>query len=211
MRSACWSSTCRSPQRRFGARCMALRVNRRRLVYALAASLAIHALVLAVRFPGDIGSRGLPRPMVAYLAPAEAPGVFPAASGPPVANARPPKRVLPGPAPEALPAAASAEPVLDEKTSVARYRYELIAAAVPYKRYPREAVEAGWEGDVRLGVAINASGGTDVSVEASSGQPALDEQAVEAFRAAAPRVALPLALRGQSFNVEVLAVYSLRD
>jgi TonB family protein len=189
---------------------MALRVNRLRLAYALAASLAIHALALAVRFPGDLGSRGSPRPMVAYLAPAEAPAVLPAASAPRIAKASSPKRGVSAPVPDAG-AAPSAEPVLDEKTSLARYRYELIAAALPYKRYPRQAVEAGSEGDVRLRVAINASGGTDVSVEMSSGQPVLDEQAVEAFRAAAPRVALPPALRGQSFNVEVLAVYSLRD
>ena len=190
---------------------MALRVKRRRLVYALVASLAIHALVLALRFPADIGSRGAPKPIVAYLALAEAPAALATAAGPPIAKPRPPKRGAAPPAPEASPAAPSAEPVLDEETSLARYRYQLIAAALPYKRYPREAVEAGSEGDVRLRVAINASGGTDVSVQVSSGQPVLDEQAVEAFRAAAPRVALPLALRGQSFNVEVLAVYSLRD
>ena len=99
---------------------------------------------------------------------------------------------------------------MDEKTSIARYRYELIGAALKFKRYPREAVEAGLEGDVLVRVAVGASG-VAVSVERSSGQALLDAQAVDAFREAAPRVALPAVLRGQSFNVEVVAVYSLRD
>jgi len=190
---------------------MALRVNRRRLLYALAASLAIHALVLALRFPVGAGSRGSPQPMVAYLAPAEAPVALPAASGPAVAKPRPPKRVAPATAAEPPLAAPSAEPVMDEKTSIARYRYDLIGAARAYKRYPREAVDAGLEGDVLVRVVVGESGMADVTVERSSGQALLDAQAVQAFQEAAPRVALPPALRGQSFNVEVLAVYSLRD
>lgn len=112
---------------------------------------------------------------------------------------------------EAASPAPTAEPVLDEQTSIARYRHELINAALAYKRYPREAVEAGLEGDVLVRVAITASGSADVSVERSSGQALLDAQAREAFQQAAPQVALPPTLRGQSFNVEVVAVYSLRE
>ena len=190
---------------------MALRVNRRRLAFALAASLALHALVLAVHFRVDTGRRGTPHPIVAYLAPADAPAVSAASSGPPTAKPRPPKRVQPAPVTEAPSPAPSAESVLDEKTSIARYRYELINAALAYKRYPREAIQAGWEGDVLVRVAVGAGGAADVTVERSSGQALLDAQAVDAFQQAAPRVALPPALRGQSFNVEVVAVYSLRD
>ena len=189
---------------------MALRVNRRRLIYALAASLAIHAFVLRLRFPADAGSRGAARPLVAYLAPAE-PAALPAASGPAIAKPRVPKRAQSSPLTEPAASAPSAEPVMDEKTSIARYRYELIGAALKYKRYPREAVEAGWEGDVLVRVAVAASGAANVTVERSSGQALLDAQALQAFQEAAPRVALPAALRGQSFNVQVLAVYSLHD
>jgi TonB family protein len=189
---------------------MALRVNRRRLVYALAASLALHAIVLSLRVPARVGGRGSPQPMVAYLAPADAPAAVATASGPPIAKPRPQKRA-PSPVAEGVPTAPSAEPVMDEKTSIARYRYDLISAALAYKRYPREAVEAGLEGDVLVRVVIGASGAADVTVERSSGQALLDAQALDAFREAAPRVALPPALRGQSFNVEVVAVYSLRD
>src|SRR5437763_539517 len=86
-----------------------------------------------------------------------------------------------------------------------------IGAALRYKRYPAEAIEAGWEGEVLVHVAIAGSGVADVSVKASSGQPLLDQQALAAFRAAAPLVPLPSRLRGQTFGVEVRAIYSLKD
>src|SRR5438477_11144393 len=75
MRSACWRSTCRSPPRKYGAPCMALRAERRSLVYAIGLSLSLHAAVLALRLPVPTGGqRGAP-PIVAYLAPTEAPAV----------------------------------------------------------------------------------------------------------------------------------------
>jgi len=187
---------------------MALGAERRSLVYAIGLSLALHAAVLALRLPVPTGAqRGAP-PIVAYLAPTEAPAVL---MGSAMAKARPATRgaqATPSAAPPPIPAA---EPALDEATAIARYRYELIGTALRYKRYPAEAIGSGLEGEVVVRVTVTGGGAPDVSVKASSGQPLLDEQALTAFRAAAPLVPLPTPLRGQAFGVEVRAVYSLRD
>ena len=187
---------------------MARRAERRSLVYAIGWSLALHAAVLALRLPIPAGGQRGASPIVAYLAPTEAPAV---ALGSAMAEARPATRGARATPSAARPPIPAAEPALDEATAIARYRYELIGTALRYKRYPTEAIGSGWEGEVLVRVAIAGSGAADVSVKASSGQPLIDQQALSAFRAAAPLVPLPTGLRGQAFGVEVRAVYSLRD
>jgi len=187
---------------------MAWRADRRSLLYAIGWSLALHAAVLALRLPIATGGKRGAAPIVAHLAPTE-PSAVPMASAP--AKARPATRggrPTPSVPPPPVPAA---EPALDEATAIARYRYELIGTALRYKHYPAEAIGSGSEGEVVVRVSVTGGGAPDVSVKASSGQPLLDEQALTAFRAAAPLVPLPSALRGQAFGVEVRAVYSLRD
>lgn len=190
---------------------MALRADRRPLIYAIAFSLALHAVVLGLRLQSPTGGSRAAPAIVAHLIPAEEPAAAAPAISNPGSKARPVRRSVPAAPGEAQPTIPSAEPALDEATAIGRYRYELIATALRYKRYPVEAVEAGWEGEVVVRVAIAGSGAADISLKASSGQPLLDEQALAAFRAAAPLVALPSTLRGQPFGVEVRAVYSLKD
>jgi protein TonB len=110
----------------------------------------------------------------------------------------------------AAPVVAAAPPVADA-ASIARYRQQLIGVAVRYKRYPPRAVERGWEGDVLVRVAVAASGEMRFDVKTSSGHDLLDAQALEMFRLAAPQVPLPQGLRGQTFDIEVRAVYRLTD
>ena len=136
---------------------MALRADRRSLVYAIGLSLALHAAVLALRLPVPTGAqRGAP-PIVAYLAPTEAPAVL---MGSAMAKARPATRgaqATPSAAPPPIPAA---EPALDEATAIARYRYELIGTALRYKRYPAEAIGSGLEGEVVVRVTVTGGGTT---------------------------------------------------
>jgi len=74
------------------------------------------------------------------------------------------------------------------------------------------ALDNGWTGDVVVRIDIDAGGAvTGIRVERSSGHEILDGQALEMFRRAAPEVAVPAALRGKAFSVEVRAVYNLRD
>ena len=187
---------------------MALGAERRSLVHAIGLSLALHAAVLALHFPIPTGGQRAAPPIVAHLAPTEPPAVPMASAS---AKARPATRggrPTPSAPPPPVPAA---EPALDEATAIARYRYELIGTALRYKRYPAEAIASGWEGEVVVRITVTGGGAPEVSVKASSGQSLLDEQALTAFRAAAPLVRLPIPLRGQAFGVEVRAVYSLRD
>ena len=81
-----------------------------------------------------------------------------------------------------------------------------------YKRYPRVAIDNNWEGEVVVRMAVGADGRiAALRVARSSGHEVLDRQALEMFRSAKPRVQIPGELRGREFELELRAVYSLRD
>jgi protein TonB len=91
------------------------------------------------------------------------------------------------------------------------YRAQLLGAAGRFKRYPEEARENNWTGDVVVGVAVGANGAAQVGLRRSSGHAVLDRQALEMFQQAARTVPLPQALRGREFRLDVRAVYGLED
>jgi protein TonB len=212
----------------------------RRLHFAIAASLALHAVVfLAVserRHPAR-PAESSPGPIEARLAEPPPPAAEPEASPPvaqkkslPVATpqTKPPAAEAPAriPAPEAStaeatpsPAVARSEPAppaapgtaAADPGTLGQYRLQLIAAARRYKRYPPLARENSWEGNVVVGVAIAASGAAEVKIKNSSGYQILDRQALEMFRQATQAVPVPPALRGKEFAFEVRAVYGLQD
>ena len=174
------------------------RAERRALAYGLAASLALHAAALALQLEPLKDARAPAAPLVVRVMPIEAPrSALPA---PTQRIARREERVAPVPLPE--------EPPVAEPVWVARHRQQLISAAARYKRYPQEALDAGAEGEVVVRIAYAGDGAADVRLGATSGQPALDEQALAAFRNAAPQVPVPLALRGRAFEFAVRAIYS---
>lgn len=143
-----------------------------------------------------------PRPVEA-APPVPAPAPAPAPASPPVAKAAP----SPGPVP-APPAAT----VPDTASLIERYRAALLAEARRHKAYPTAAVDNGWEGEVLVRMAIGPDGSiAGLEVRSSSGYPLLDRHAVEMFRRAKPHVALPEALRGKAFAVELRAVFNLKD
>ena len=174
------------------------RADRRALAYGLAASLALHGAVLALRVATVSDAPSSSPQLVVRVTPVEA-----AQSALPAAKqriARREQRAAPVPAPE--------EPPVAEAVWIARHRQRLISAAARYKRYPQEALDAGAEGEVVVRIAYASDGSADVRLGASSGEPVLDEQALVAFRNAAPQVAVPLALRGREFEFAVRAIYS---
>jgi len=91
------------------------------------------------------------------------------------------------------------------------YRKELLAVAERFKRYPPLARENNWVGTVRVGVAIGADSSAQVSVKKGSGHQVLDKQALDTFSRAARVVAVPAALRGKPFALEVRLIYGLED
>ncbi len=213
----------------------------RGLIFALAASLALHALVFLAGSERRAPARPpepSPGPIEARLAeptpPAVEPAVRPEKSKPAVKSETKPAAVAPGarvaiPEPPKVPgeaAPAPQSPVARTETApptaqqgmaaadpgtLGQYRLQLIAAARRYKRYPPLARENNWEGNVLIGVAIAANGAAAVSVKASSGYQILDQQALEMFRQATQAVPVPPALRGKEFAFEVRAVYGLED
>jgi len=101
----------------------------------------------------------------------------------------PPPPPPPAPAPAAAPApiAPPPAPAIDDTAARASYIRGLSAAVAKQKRYPRLAQQRGWQGEVILHVVVDASGRLlDVSVERSSGFEALDREALEMVRRAAP-------------------------
>jgi protein TonB len=174
------------------------RAERRALVYALASSLALHAAVLALRFETlrDAAAHA-PQLIVRVIALEPPRTALPAAKR---SIARRAERLAPVPVPD--------EPAVAEAVWIARHRQQLIGAAARYKSYPQEALDAGAEGEVLVRIAYASDGAAQVRLGASSGEPLLDEQALVAFRAAAPQVPVPLALRGREFEFAVRAIYS---
>jgi outer membrane biosynthesis protein TonB len=60
-------------------------------------------------------------------------------------------------------------------------------------------------------VVVSANGRPTVTLKGSSGYEVLDRQALEMFRQAARAVAVPPALRGREFALELRAIYGLED
>jgi len=138
-------------------------------------------------------------------APAVAPPPAPAPLPAPAPSAAPPQAFSPPPAQK--PAPVDATPSL-----VAQYRAALLAEAARHKRYPPQAIDNGWEGEVVVRMAIGADGSlAALDVRSSSGHAALDRQALEMFRKARAEVPVPEALRGKRFTMELRAVFNLKD
>ncbi len=90
---------------------------------------------------------------------------------------------------------------------------ELIDLAKRHKRYPRAAVDNNWEGKVDLRMVVAANGSiAALLVRKSAGFTALDDEAQRMFRTAKGQLAIPPALRGKEFTVDISAdFYFLKE
>ena len=205
----------------------------RALQYALLASIALHG-VLLFGLPALEGSVSPPAPpplqgrLLEEPAPPEvrepakaqqvarpAPKVLDPVPAPPAPAAATQSPAAPAveaaPAQPAAAAAVTPAPGVADARPLGEYRRELIDAAGRFKRYPPLARENNWAGSVLVGVAISAESSAQVSVKKSSGHQVLDQQALDMFSQAARVVAVPAALRGKPFALEVRAIYGLED
>ena len=125
-----------------------------------------------------------------------------------------PDPISPAPALQPLPAQpvptpAPLAPAIDPRLR-SDYAQRINAAAERYKAYPRVAIDNNWQGEVELVMAIGSDGRiASLRVTKSSGQRVLDDQALEMFARAKPRVRMPAALRGHAFELELRAVFRL--
>lgn len=163
-----------------------------------------------------------PAPSVAAPPPVPAPQAAPAPAIPPLATSASPSPALapvPAAALPALGSLARLEPVPAPAASpgpdpgaLDRYRLQLVTVAARFKRYPRSAIDNNWEGVVVVRMTIGRDGGiAALGVAKSSGHDVLDRQALDMFRTATPFVQLPPELAGREFELELRAIYSLRD
>ncbi|MEX2241678.1 MAG: TonB family protein [Burkholderiales bacterium] len=125
----------------------------------------------------------------------------------PVALAPQPSPAQPAPAPTAP--APAPPPALDPRIR-SDYAQRINEAAERDKVYPRVAIDNNWQGEVGLVMAIGSDGRiASLRVTKSSGHRVLDDQALEMFARAKPRVRMPAALRGREFELELRAVFRL--
>jgi protein TonB len=171
-----------------------------------------------VRKPPAPHPKPVPRPpaLVAKPAPEPAAAPPPAPAPPPAAPVEAAPEPAPAPSPVALdeprttapppPGPAAAEVALQ------RYRQGIKDAAARFKRYPRVAIDNGWQGEVVVKMAIAADGRiASLDVASGSGFPVLDRQALDMFRDAQRAVPLPRELRGRRFELELSVLYDLRE
>ena len=185
---------------------------------ALALSIALHAMVLAIAAPQQRWVHRSSQPaLMARLVEARvdsAPVQATPAAAPPraVRRPRPSKQVSlpvlqePNAEPAIVVQAVEATPV--DPGLIARYRLETIAAAKRFKSYPPIARENGWQGRAEVRVSFGGSAPA-LAVSRSSGHAVLDRQAVETLAGALP--ALPPLLLGRSFELDFPVVFSLED
>lgn len=106
--------------------------------------------------------------------------------------------------PPALPAANAG--------TIAQYRLAIISFAKGFNRYPRIAVENNWQGRAELRVTLGADGViASLYLRDGSGHEILDRQALDMIGQAARQVAMPAALRGREFVIDIPVIFSLKE
>ena len=106
----------------------------------------------------------------------------------------------------------SAAPSGTDPGALARFRLEIMDLAKRHKRYPRLAIDNGWEGRVEVRMVVAANGAlASLSVKSGAGYEALDQEALAMLRKAASAATVPPALLGREFSLEVPVVFSLKE
>ncbi len=155
-------------------------------------------------------ARPAPAPQVS--APAPLPERAAVSEAAPAAPAAPVTPAAPGPIAIIEPPPAVAAPAGPDPGALERYRLQLVTAAARFKSYPRAAFDNNWEGEVVVRMTIGADGTiAALGIRSSSGYEVLDRQALDMFRTAKRFVLLPPELAGREFELELRAIYSLRD
>lgn len=92
-----------------------------------------------------------------------------------------------------------------------RYRLGLATQSRRFKRYPAQALAAGWAGTVEIFLAVDSAGQAVVTLNKSSGHEALDRAAQIMIEAGAQHTPVPEVLRGKAFSVVLPVVFDIND
>lgn len=155
------------------------------------------------------------------LRPAPVPEARPIPSVPLAAAAPVLPAVTPSPAvAPSVPATGSASGVLLTQANASGealdglrgYRLSVASEARRFKRYPAQAMAAGWAGTAEVRLEVGGDGRPRAAtVGRSSGHESLDRAALSMIDAGALRARLPESLRGKSFAVVLPVVFNLDD
>jgi len=92
------------------------------------------------------------------------------------------------------------------------YRLSVASEARRFKRYPPQAMAAGWAGTAEVRLEVGNDGRPRAAtVGRSSGHESLDGAALAMIDAGALRAPLPESLRGRNFAVVLPVVFNLED
>ena len=92
------------------------------------------------------------------------------------------------------------------------YRLAVATQARRFKRYPAQAMAAGWAGTAEVRLEVGGDGRPRAATVArSSGHELLDRAALSMIDAGALRARLPESLRGKAFAVALPVVFNLDD
>lgn len=127
---------------------------------------------------------------------------------------------VPAPAAATAPAAGSPSGVLLTQANASGealdglrgYRLSVASEARRFKRYPAQAMSAGWAGTTEVRLEVGGDGRPRAAmVGRSSGHEPLDRAALTMIDAGALRARLPESLRGKTFAVVLPVVFNLDD
>lgn len=111
------------------------------------------------------------------------------------------------PAAEAMPAQSA-----DFLEGMRGYRLAVASQARRFKRYPADALAAGWSGNAEVRFEVGSDGqARPATVSRSSGYDSLDRAALAMVDAGAARARLPDSLRGRSFAVQLPVEFNVEE
>ncbi len=178
--------------------------------------------------PQHIVQQEKPRPMAQAAVSSRrefkpAPTIFTPTPAPPIADAVPnntaPNNIT---ASAALPAASltslaetapgpSTEAPTLSADGLRRYRLSLATQARRFKRYPAQALAAGWSGTVEIRLAVASDGQGEATLSRSSGYAVLDRAAQTMIEQSAQHTPVPEMLRGKAFSVVLPVLFDIND
>jgi len=119
---------------------------------------------------------------------------------------------VPEAAAQSLPQSVAAAASGPDPGAVARFRIDLLKIIALDKKYPQIAQDSHWTGTAELRVAIGADGSiSSITVKKSSGHAVLDDEAQSMIRAAQSKMAIPPALGGTAFHLDVAVDFYRKD
>jgi len=107
-------------------------------------------------------------------------------------------------------ASTSSTSTWDESDAWDEYGRNLQRLCERYKQYPAIAIRRGWQGAVKVLVRFSAEGkATGISIEKSTGQKSLDDQALEMVRKSLNDLPVPNKFKGREFRLSIPVDFKL--